>query len=119
MRVLKLFLLIALINAPQAFSCGDYLIQAEVVMKNGVSFLVINPGSESEINLKVAFKETPKLAPYIGRFIQTKIKIERPMDATRGEVASIEGIKVLVPDPLLSGKGTSMKMIKSMDCKPK
>ncbi|MGZ3788645.1 MAG: hypothetical protein ACXVLQ_08990 [Bacteriovorax sp.] len=120
MKFLKLVLFITLItNAPHAFSCGEYLIKAEVVMKNGLVFLVINPETKSEINLRASFKETPKLAPYIKRFIEAKIKIEKPMDATRGEVESIEGIKVIVPAPLMSGKGTEMKMIKSMDCKRK
>ena len=110
-------LLFALASTSNAFSCGDYLARAQVVMKNGASSLVINPDTKSEINLKVEFKESAKLSPYIGRFIETLVRMEEAMDATRGEVVSLGSIKVLVPDPLANSKGTSMKLINKIECK--
>ena len=100
-----------------ALGCGDYLVSAQVVMKEGASTLIINPKTKSEINLKVDFKESAKLSPYIGRLIETIVRIEEPMDATRGEVLTIGPIKVLVPDPLANTKGTQMKIVKKMECK--
>lgn len=100
-----------------AHACGDYLVSAQVVMKEGKSTLVINPESKSEINLNVDFKESSKLSPYLGRLIETLVRIEEAMDATRGEVQSIGSIKVLVPDPLANSKGTQMKLVNKMECK--
>lgn len=118
MRKMKsTLLLLSLICSANAFSCGDYLVSAQVVMKDGASSLVINPDTKSEINLKVEFKESAKLSPYIGRFIETLVRMEEAMDATRGEVISLGSIKVLVPDPLANSKGTSMKLINKIECK--
>lgn len=118
MRKMKsTLLLLSLISSTNAFSCGDYLVSAQVVMKDGASALVINPDTKSEINLKVEFKESAKLSPYIGRFIETLVRMEEAMDATRGEVISLGSIKVLVPDPLANNKGTSMKLINKIECK--
>lgn len=118
MRKMKsTLLLLSLISSANAFSCGDYLVSAQVVMKDGASSLVINPETKSEINLKVEFKESAKLSPYIGRFIETLVKMEEAMDATRGEVISLGAIKVLVPDPLANSKGTIMKLINKIECK--
>ncbi len=98
-------------------SCGTYLLRAQVLMKDGFSSLVINPGTRSEINLKVEFSESSKLSPYIGRLIETKGKIEEKMDHTRGVVASLGPISPLAPDPLSQSKGTKMELLKKEDCK--
>lgn len=98
-------------------SCGSYLVNAQVVMKNGLSSLVINPGTKSEINLKVEFNESAKLTPYINRMIETKVKIEEKMDYTRGTVASLGPITVIAPDPLAPSKGTKFQLIQAEDCK--
>lgn len=100
-----------------AFACGEYQARALVKMNEGQSGLVINPDTKSEINLKVDFNESIKLSPYIGRFIETLVKIEVPMDATRGEVSKLGPIKVLVPNPLASNKGTSLKPVNISECK--
>jgi hypothetical protein len=110
-------LILALVICPKAWSCGEYLVAAQVLMKDGVSSLVINPDSKSEINLKVEFNESSKLSPYIGRMIEAEVKIEEKMDFTRGLVASIGTIKVIAPDPLAHHKGTSLKLLKKIDCK--
>lgn len=117
-KTLKLLVLnIALIPVlAQAGDCGDYLIAAEVKMINGLSTLVVNPGTKSEINLKVEFNESAKLSPYIDRFIEVVAKMEVPMDETRGSVTTLGTIKVLPPNPLATSKGTSMKLINKRDC---
>lgn len=107
---------ICLTSSSLALSCGDYLLKAQVIMKGGVSSLVVNPGTKSEINLKVEFKESSKLSPYIGRLIETTAKMEKEMDKTIGEVTALGPIKVLVPDPLANAKGTSMQLINKMEC---
>lgn len=112
-----LALILTLSTSPLAFSCGDYLVSAEVIMKDGASSLVINPGTKSEINLKVEFNESAKLSPYIGRLIETMGRMEEPMDQTRGVLVTLGSIKVLKPDPLSTSKGTSLKNINKMDCK--
>lgn len=85
-------------------------------MKDGFSSLVINPGTKSEINLKVEFNESAKLTPYIDRLIETHAKIEEKMDYTRGVVASLGPITPIIPDPLSPSKGTKMELIKSEKC---
>lgn len=112
-----LFFVIFVLPNFNVWSCGDYLASAQVKMRDGVSGLVINPDSLSEINLKVEFQESSKLSPYIGRMIETEIVIREKMDFTSGLVASIGKIKVTTPDPLAHHKGTSLKLIKSFDCK--
>lgn len=102
-----------------AWSCGEYQVKAQVIMKDGVSSLVIYPGTISEINLKVEFNESAKLSPYINRVIEAKVTMEEKMDFTRGNVSKIENIKVIVPDPLAADKGMSLKIIKKTDCKKK
>ncbi|MBC7540885.1 MAG: hypothetical protein H7281_18840 [Bacteriovorax sp.] len=114
---LSILLFLTLAVCPKAWSCGEYLASAQVIMKDGVSSLVINPDSKSEINLKVDFNESSKLSPYIGRMIEADVKIEEKMDFTRGLVASIGTIKVIAPDPLAHHKGTSLKLLKKIDCK--
>lgn len=100
-------------------TCGTYLVDAQVVMKDGFSTLVINPETKSEINLKVEFNESAKLSPYIDRMIESKIKIEEKMDYTRGIVASLGAITPIVPDPLAPSKGTKFQLLKKEDCKKK
>lgn len=115
-NIKSLILLLAVAYPVSALTCGNYLVKALVVMKDGVSSLVINPDTKSEINLKVEFNQSAKLSPYIGRFIETQLTITRPMDATRGEASTLGSIKVLTPDPLANNMGTSMKLIKKMNC---
>lgn len=118
MNMIKSCILVfTIVTSPMALSCGDYLVAAQVIMKDGASSLVINPGTKSEINLKVEFGESAKLSPYINRTIETLVRINEPMDATRGNAATIGSIKVLVPDPLSTTKGTSLKLINKIDCK--
>jgi hypothetical protein len=114
---MKIFILFILINSSSAWSCGDYLVKAQVVMKNGVASLVVNPETQSEINLKVKFSESSKLSPYIGRMISSKVTIPEKMDFTQGIVTSIAEITTILPDPLAPGKGTSLKLIKIRNCK--
>lgn len=111
------FFLISLACSQAVFSsCGTYLVQAQVVMKEGFSTLVINPGTKSEINLKVQFNESAKLSPYIDRFIETKATIEEKMDFTRGVVASLGEIKELVPEPLSTSRGTKFQLLSAKAC---
>lgn len=119
--ILRMVLIsIALASTQASFSsCGTYLVDAQVIMKNGLSSLVINPGTRSEINLKVEFNESAKLSPYIDRFIETKVKIEEKMDFTRGVVASMGPITAIVADPLAPSKGTKFQLLKKEDCKKK
>lgn len=120
LTLLKLLVLSVLVLIPalsHASSCGDYLVAAEVKMINGLSTLVVNPGTKSEINLKVEFNESAKLSPYIDRFIEVVASMEVPMDETRGSVTTLGTIKVLPPNPLATSKGTSMKLINKMECK--
>lgn len=114
--LLSLFLIIF---SSSAFSCGEYYTAAQVVMKDGLSTLVINPDTKSEINLKVEFNESGKLSPYLNRFIEAKVQIEEKMDFTRGVVSHIDDIKVIVPDPLAQAKGTKLTLLKKADCKKK
>ena len=86
-------------------------------MKKGRASFVINPQTQSEINLAVEFQESSKLSPYIDRFISTTVLIDKPMDATIGLVKSIGSIKELPPNPLANGMGTKMELIKKIDCK--
>lgn len=118
---LKIVLVILTLVSSQASvgSCGTYLVNAQVIMKNGLSSLVINPGTKSEINLKVEFNESAKLSPYIDRLIETKVKIEEKMDHTQGVVASLGQITPLVSDPLSPSKGTKFQLIQKADCKKK
>lgn len=112
-----IFFLITLAFAQAGFSsCGTYLIEAQVVMKDGLSALVINPGTKSEINLKVRFNESAKLTPYIDRFIETKAVIEEKMDYTRGVVASLGEIKEILPEPLATSKGTKFQLLSAKAC---
>ncbi|MFA6237572.1 MAG: hypothetical protein WC635_09620 [Bacteriovorax sp.] len=117
MEKLKLLTtLICLTSSTLALSCGDYLIKAQVIMKDGVSSLVVNPGTKSEINLKVEFKESSKLSPYIGKLIETTARMDKEMDETLGFLATLGPIKILVPNPLANAKGTSMNIIKKTEC---
>ena len=109
-------LIFTLANTAYA-TCGDYYAAAQVVMKNGISALVINPGTISEINLKVEFGESSKLSPYIGRLIETEVKIEEKMDYTKGLVSKIGEIKIIAPAPLSPGAGTSFKLLKKINCR--
>lgn len=99
-----------------AFSCGDYLVRAQITMKNGISGFVINPGTRSEINLKPDFNESAKLSPYINRMIEAKIRIDEQMDFNIGKVEHIDDIKIIAPDPLAQGKGTKLTVLKKADC---
>jgi hypothetical protein len=116
MKRLCVFLLLLLLSSTSLFACGDYLIDAIAVMKEGFPALIINPGTKSEINLKVEFAETPKLSPYINRLIEVSATMTKPMDYTQGEIAKLAKIKVLVPDPLAQGQGTKMTLIKKAKC---
>lgn len=98
-------------------SCGTYLVKAQVIMKDGLSSLVINPGTKSEINLKIEFNESAKLTPFINRLIETNAKIEEKMDYTRGVVAGLGPINSIVPDPLSPSKGTKFELVKEEKCK--
>jgi hypothetical protein len=112
----NLIIFIILIFSLKAFSCGEYLLHAEVKMKDGGFFLVLYPQTQSEIYLLASFSEAPKLAPYKDRFIETMVTIHKEMEFSKRSISKIDSIKVLVPDPLASGKGTSMKLIKPQDC---
>jgi hypothetical protein len=114
---MKILILLILTHTTLAWSCGDYLIRANVVMKNGVAGLVINPDTQSEINLKVKFDESSKLSPYVGRMIESTVTIPKKMDFTQGVVSSIGGILVIAHDPLAPSKGTSLKLVKVRNCK--
>jgi hypothetical protein len=116
LAVISLSIASSLANAS---TCGSYLVDAKVVMKNGLSSLVINPGTKSEINLKVEFNESAKLSPYIDRFIETNVRIEEKMDYTRGVVASLGAITTIVPDPLAPSSGTKFQLLKKEECKKK
>lgn len=118
MNLKRILIIIALAFSQAGYSsCGTYLLRAQVMMKDGFSSLVINPGTRSEINLKVEFNESAKLSPFIGRLIETKGKIEEKMDHTRGVVASLGPISPLSPDPLSQTKGTKMELLTKEDCK--
>ncbi len=106
----------SILFSPKVFSCGDYLIHAEVKLKDGGFFLVINPQTQSEISLQVIFNEAPKLAPYKNRFIETIGTLNKEMEFNKGNISKLDSIKVLVPDLLASDKGTSMKLVRSQDC---
>jgi hypothetical protein len=101
----------------KSYSCGQYNVSAAVIMKEGYPSLVINPGSKSEINLTVEFAQTSKLAPYIGRSINTLVQIDKEMDNTIGVINKIGEIKVIPPDPLAPHLGTSFNLIEKSRCK--
>ncbi len=86
-------------------------------MKDGLSTLVINPGTKSEINLKIEFNESAKLTPFIDRLIKTNATIEEKMDYTRGVVAALGPITAIVPDPLSPSSGTKFDLLKEEKCK--
>lgn len=112
----KMFLLMSALISYQAYACGDYQVSAQVLLKEGDFSLVVNPGTLSQINLKVDFEESLSLSPYVGRIIGAKIHVDQ-MDNTLGQVSSVSGIKALISDPLLNNKGTSMTLVKKSDCK--
>ncbi len=119
MNKFKLIILSMTLFSSSAWSCGEYLVKAQVSMKDGLSSLIVYPGTISEINLKIEFNESAKLSPYINRVIEAKVTIEEKMDFTRGNVSKIENIKAIVPDPLAPDKGMGLKLIKETDCKKK
>lgn len=110
MKSFVLFFLILLALTEASFSsCGTYHIKALVVMKDGFASLVINPGTKSEITLKVEFNESAKLSPYINRLIETTARLQGPMDETRGLISSLGPIEALASDPLSPSKGTKFE----------
>ena len=119
MKKIFLYSLFAFVFSHAAFSCGEYLVRAQVTMKNGISGFVINPGSKSEINLRPEFNESAKLSPYIDHMIEAKVRIDEQMDFTVGKVALIEDVKIIAPDPLAPGKGTKLTVLKKVECKKK
>ena len=113
----KLILLFIVFLLPiKVWACGEYFARALVLMKNGISSLVINPKSISEINLIVDFDESLKLSPYVGRTIETHITILKEMDKNKGYVSSIADIKAVASNPLSNSKGTSLALLKSLKC---
>lgn len=115
----KILLTALFLISSVAWPCGQYKVKALVKMKDGVSNLVIHPGTISEINLNFDFNESAKLSPYIGQVIEAKVTMEEKMDFTKGSVTKIENIKVIVPDPLAQDQGMVLKIIKASDCKKK
>jgi hypothetical protein len=121
-KFFKDFILTLLLSSIVCFnqsysSCGEYEVRAKVISVKGFNYLMINPGTQSEIKLEATFQEIPKLVPYIGRFIEAKIKIEKEMDATKGEIALVTAIREVVPNLIANGSWTSMKLTKTLNCK--
>lgn len=116
MRFYHFLFIFIFVLSSNAFSCGEYLLHAKVDMQNGAFYLVIYPQSQSEMSLQASFNESPKLAPYNERFIEAIVTITKAVNSDKKEISKIESIKVLVPDPMAPGKGTSMKLLKNENC---
>ena len=99
-----------------ALACGGYETIGKVMMKDGVSGLVIYPDTKSQIDLRVEFNESTKLSPYIDTFIKAKISVEQ-LDLTFGYVTKISDITSTLPNQLATDKGTKLKQLTKAPCK--
>ena len=97
--------------------CGEYNIVARVEMLDGFPALLVNPKTKSQITLTTIHSERPKLSPYLDRNLKAKITIHEAFDKTHGKFDAIEDLENAIPDPLSTSGGTSLKLIKNVDCK--
>lgn len=111
----NLLIAILMLTGSQAFSCGYYRVQAQVKLVKAYPQLVIHPSTQSEINLTLAFKETPKLSAYIDSVVMAQVYISS-VDATLGEVEKIQNIERIFVD-VLNPADTSIKLLKYEKCK--
>lgn len=99
-----------------AVECGRYTIDG-VVRKNphhGL-ILVVNEKSKSENKLTFKSGELSKVALYIDKSISMEAVILK-IDGTRGEVSSIESVKLRLPDPLHPDLDGGFILRKKMEC---
>ena len=110
MNSYKLFLLLTLylsttnkiVNAQEwtGFKgCGSYKIFGVVRMKNNSPHILIHEKTQSEIDLSVAIKDEPQLAPFIGLSIEAQVELAQKMNGSKGTV-KISSINQRIAHPL-------------------
>lgn len=96
-------------------SCGTYELYGRIEKnKKEIGYLFyVNKKTKSEYRFRIPLKESLKIAPYIDMPIRLKARIVKMVKGQNGEIADLEALLRVVPDPL--GSKLNRVALKSME----
>lgn len=94
-------------SRPGFSGCGDYVLKGVVVkntiatIKNSPVIYKINPKTTSEMHFSFSSAQDLSLvSPYLDVPTTLKVRINKKMDGTNGEIAEVNGVSIRKPNPL-------------------